>query len=607
MVHLFRLYLVNVPFMDDYVWLPFYEKIAKREFTFSDFFFVQMEHRLTVPCFLAWLCNHLSPGRITWHNWISFGELLLTLFNLGFLICRTCGTGWRVRLPLIAMTSWLVFSPAQFSTLLWSDCFSSFMPTTFLTSALVIFHLRLIPTLKFVLCAVCAVLASHSFASGIQVWLLMVPLILWSDAIVGGIVRKRFFMAWGLAAVITMALYFHGLTNQAQEEFSYHQGHEETLTKHMGAFIGSPINSSRFVLIFAGALLGRGSFADVKDATLVTGIALVGILIFSIVFAVRHFKDSSLRTRLLPWLALGVYTCGTGAMVGLGRLYASLNMDGALWNRYTVHAVPISVSAVVMIFIVCSHLVCSRAALQETLHRIQSGLSGAFLILLVCGWSYGLKQMEAWNSSRLRDATCQLFAKVLDHSDIDGPTSGNLHYASRMDDLGLLRPAMLKDRRLSNFNFSEAAISPRTARLDVLETSGHRKFEAEGFAFLPGHERVADGVFLTYRDEKDQWVIFAVGQVKEPPMYLNRFLSVDMQFLHQPFKSFRHVYGAFNIRFDIEEIPPGRREIAAWAFDFKKQTARRIPGRFKIDTATATSVPFGDGSDLQPDNRSKEP
>lgn len=481
------------------------------------------------------------------------------------------------------------------------------MPTAFLTSALVLFHLRFRPALKFVLCAICAVLASHSFASGIQVWFLMVPLILWSEAIADGTVRKRFFIGWGLAAAITMGLYFHGLTNQAQEEFSYHQGHEETLTKHMGAFIGSPINSSRFVLIFAGALLGRGSFADLKDATLVTGVVLVGMLVFAIVFAFRHFKDHSLRTRLLPWLVLGVYTCGTGAMVGLGRLYASINMDGALWNRYTVHAVPISVAAVVMVFIVCADMVSSRPDLLARLQMAKSGLVGAFLILIACGWSYGLKQMEAWNSSRLRDATCQLFAKVLRHPDIDGPTTGNLHYASRMDDLGLLQPAMLKNRMLSNFSFNETAISPRTARLDVLETSGHRKFEAEGFAFLPGHERVADGVFLTYRNEKDEWVIFSVGQVKEPPMYLNRFLSVDMQFLHQPFKSFRHVYGSFNIRFDIEEIPPGRWEIAAWAFDFKKQTARRIPGRFKIDTMNASVAPFGDGSDLKPNSRNTDP
>jgi hypothetical protein len=594
MYGLLKTYLVNVPFMDDYVWLPFYQKIARHEFTFHDFFFVQMEHRLTIPCVVAWACNLLSPGKIIWHNWISFAQLVVILCGIGWLLVRTGGGGLRRWMPVLAISSWVVFSPAQFSTLLWSDCMSSFMPVAFLVLVLVAFHLRVRLWTKFALCCAFAWLGTNSFASGMNAWLLLVPLILWSDQIQGNAGRKWFLVAWAVAFVITMAFYFHGLTNQAQPEFSYQQEHEETMMKHVGSFFASPLTSLRFVITFSGGLIGKGTFLDVREATFASGLALIGVLVLAIMFMVRSFKDITLRSRLLPWIVFGLYTCATGAMVGLGRLYASKDMEGALWNRYTPHVVPIIVASAVLIVLMGNELAKRREGMRAWVASTRSGFVGAFIVLLICGWSYGIKHMDAWHSSRLRDATCQLFAKVLRRTDIEGPTrTRTMQFAVEMDDLGLLKPPMLKNRLLSNFIVKETPMAIQTARVDVVETSGNGKFEVEGSAFLPFHERVADGVFLTYRDDKGQWIIFSVGQVKEEPTYLNRMITVDMQFLHQRYPDFRRTYGFFDIRFDIEEIPAGKRDIALWAFDFKKQTARRIAGDYKVDTAAGTIVQVG--------------
>ena len=589
---LLKTHLLNVPFMDDHVWLPFYEKIARHEFSFRDFFFVQMEHRLTVPCFVAWLAYHLKPGQITLHNWLSFIQLAVTTFNLGWLIRRTCGSP-RWHWLLMALTAWIVFSPTQSYTFLWSDCFSSFLPATFLTTALVVFYSSLRSRWKFVLCVVCAVLSSHSYASGILIWFLMVPLILWSDSIADGIVRRRFLVGWSIFFVVTMALYFHGLTNQAEPEFSYKQGHEETLTKHIGAFVGDPVSSARFVLIFGGALLARGSFADIKDASEFLGILLGLVVLLAMGLVLRPLKSHLLRSRFLPWIVLGIYSFGTGAMVALGRIWASASLDGALWNRYTTHAVPLTVAVVVLVFLIIQEMERRFPDWHNALLATRTGLLGAFIMILTFGWIYGLAQADAWWSSRLRDATCNLFARVLPPDDIEGPITGNLKFARRMDDLGLLHPPMLRDCRLSNFRVSDKKISARTGRVDAVEPVGHGKFEAEGFAFLPGHERVADGIFLTYLNDKKEWMIFSVGQVKELPKYLNKVIEVDMQYLHQPYRSFRHVYGAFNTRFNLENIPAGRWEMGVWAFDFKKRCAWRLPGRYRIETQTHRIVEFG--------------
>ena len=591
---LLKTYLVNVPFMDDYVWLPFYQKIARHEFTFQDFFFVQMEHRLTIACVMAWACNLLSPGKIIWHNWISFFQLILILCSIGWLLVRTGGGGLRRWMPVLALSAWVVFTPAQFSTLLWSDCMSSFMPVAFLVLALVAFHLRVRLWLKFLLCFAFVWLGTYSFASGINAWLLMVPLILWSDQIESAAGRKWFLIGWSVAFVGTMACYFHGLTNQAQPEFSYQQEHEVTMMKHVGSFFASPMTSLRFVITFSGGLIGKGTFLDVREASFGSGLIFIGVLILATVFVVRNFKDVILRSRLLPWIVFGLYTCGTGAMVGLGRLYASKDMEGALWNRYTPHVVPLVVACIVLIVFMGNELAQRREGMRAWVATTRSGFAGGFIVLLICGWSYGIKNLDAWHSSRLRDATCQLFAKVLRRTDIEGPTRPRtMEFAVAMDDLGLLKPPMLKNRLLSNFTVKDGPMAIQTARIDVVETSGNGKFEVEGSAFLPFHERVADGVFLTYKDDQGQWVIFSVGQVKEEPVYLHRIITVDMQFLHQRYPDFRRTYGFFDIRFDIEEIPAGKRELALWAFDFKKQIARRIAGDYKVDTAAGTIVQVG--------------
>lgn len=579
-IAMLRARLVNVPFMDDYVWLPFYEKIVKHEFRFSDFFFVQMEHRLTLPCFLAWLMYHLKPGQFTLLNWLSYAQMALTAFNLCWLIRRTSPAP-RWNWVLMALTTWIVFSPTQFSTMLWADCFSSFMPTTLLTTTLVLFHSKLRPVLKFIVCVLTAILCTHSFASGVLIWVLMVPLFLWSDVLDSVKTRRLYIGGWMIICVVVMALYFHGLTNQAEPEFSYQQGREETLTKHLSAFLSHPLASSQFSLMFAGSLLGRGSFTDLKDATLGMGLFLTAVVIGAAVIGLRNFKDKPLLSRLLPWIILGLYTLATGAMVAMGRIWASLNFDGALWNRYTTHAVPLTLAAAMLIFIIAHEFWQRREDWRNALIFGQAGLLGGFIAVLLAGWSYGFQHAEMWWSSRLRDATSQLFARVLPYKQMQGPVTGNLKFAQRMDDIGLLKPKMLRTLRLDNFQINHKMLSEHTAAMDDIQKFPGAVLQAQGHAYMPGQARVADGVLLTYKDDKEDWIIFYLAQVSQAPLYLRNVLSVDSQFIHQPFKSVHKGYAFFTANFDATMLPDRDCEIAAWTVDFKRNSVSPMGDRFR--------------------------
>jgi hypothetical protein len=591
---LIRTHLLNVPFMDDYVWLPIYEKIAAGHFTFQDFFLVQMEHRSTLPCLLAWLCHHLKPGDITLHNWITFAQLVIITCNLGWLIRRTCPAS-RWRWILTALAGWTVFSPAQFSTFLWADCMGLFLPVTFLTGALVIFHARLRPGWKFAACALAATLGTHSFASGALIWILLVPLILWSDALEDG-ARRRFLAGWSIAFVVIMGFYFHGLVNGTEPPFSYGQGKEAMLGtvdgqvtespmgRHFLALLKNPMRGLRFVLTFAGSLAGRGHFADLRSSALFFGVALAAISVLGLTIMIRGFRDKPLRSGLLPWIMLALYTPCAGAMVAAGRIWASPGIDGALWNRYTPHAVPMTLSALVLASMLFDFGRRGHVRRAEALLVAQSSLFSGFAFVIAGTWLYGARQMDAWYSSRLRDATSQLVARILPAEGTNAPVTGNLDLAVRYDDLGLLHPPMLRSTRLDQFARWSETVPPEIARLDRVEVRGQGILEASGHAFQPWGKRVADGIFLTFSQPSQEPLIFALGHVTQQPAYVHDVLGIDLQFLHQPSKDFRRSFGSFAIRFPGKSLAPGG-EVQAWGFDFERQLVWRIDGGFKVDMA----------------------
>ena len=111
------------------------------------------------------------------------------------------------------------------------------------------------------------------------------------------------------------------------------------------------------------------------------------------------------------------------------------------------------------------------------------------------------------------------------------------------------------------------------------------------------HERVADGVFITYRDTKRGWVVMSVGQVAELPRYLETTLDADLQYLHvsEP-RTHIHFPAAFTVNFDIDKVPPGRFKVVAWAYDFVHSAAWRIPGTFMADSEKHTVVPLNDNA-----------
>lgn len=583
-----RRYLLNVPFMDDFVWLPLYEKLVKGTFTSQDFFFVQMEHRLTVPAILNWIFFHLRPGSVLMMNWTSYALLCITGCNLLYLLGKSL-PDLRPRWLIAAVVSLALFSPTQSNTLLWADCFSSYMPLAFLTGVLAIYYSGLRWQFKLIWCIALAILGTVSFASGVLIWPLLVLPILWTEVIPVRRDRWIFFTIWSTAMLITMVCYLHNLKNQALPLFSYEQGEEVTLGKHLQNCLSRPWQTLEFVLIFCGASLGRGTYAPMQQTTFIMGIVLVATLLAACVPLFRKRGGSVIRTQTLPWVMIGAYTLLTGMMVAMGREYARKTMDGALWNRYTIHSIMLVIAVIVLVFAYWRRILMRVDSLWRQQVVVAAPIVfGSSLMLLLAGWIYGQNTMVAWWSSRLRDATCLHFAKALPDQSIDGPLIKRTQpLAMQMDDLGLLSPAMTKSNRLDQFKV-QGLVLEGTAKLETLEYVESNVFRATGTAYLHGQSRPADGVLLCYKNAQDAWVIFQIGQVKSMPLFLRSAMEPDLQYLQQPTPSARHNHASFEINFRASQLPAGPVEIAAWTFDFQKLAGYRMSGLYRVDGVNNT-------------------
>src|SRR5207244_10798414 len=64
---------------------------------------------------------------------------------------------------------------------------------------------------------------------------------------------------------VTMALYFHGLKNEVDPEFSLGQANEATMSRDMTSFVASPMNSLEFAARVLGGAMARGTNLPLID------------------------------------------------------------------------------------------------------------------------------------------------------------------------------------------------------------------------------------------------------------------------------------------------------------------------------------------------------
>lgn len=550
LVYLILRYAVAIPMLDDWEMVPLVTKAREGALTFADLFQQQQEARTFFPKLIFILCalGKYWDGRIA----MMLSVLICCLTSLGlYLLLSKSGLSKGAKAAAFLLMVLLLFSPAQHELWLLASGMPSFVPALCIALGILVAQSRLSTAAKYWLCLALALFSSFTLSHGLLAWGLTFPLLLLTQRVPNW---KRWLGFWLLACALCAAVYFWDFKARPD----------------LPAFAPrkSLVEYGQYLSAFLGSGLGRSGNDSPLAVSTAVGVALLLGYLVAAVITVR-VRNRAFLGRVLPWLALGAYSIGSGCLAALGRI--EWGVSQALESRY----VPFSLYLTVAI-IALTAIFLTEFAKKERSARARLAILATAALL---GTSYLMLELLCAAASvpffRLRSAAARLghgavlFSQVIDTSD----TISKVNYpmpdfvrrdADVLDRLRLLRTPLVRSNRISKLRHSEADDPVASGWFHVLDVSEDGWVTASGWAALPGRRRPADCVVLAYADEQGEWIVFALS---------NAVLSRPD--VVKALRSREQLWSGWRVVFSRETVPPGAK-ISAWAVDAKDAKLYRL-------------------------------
>lgn len=315
-----RAYGVNVPFWDQFHFIPLLDKMFSGQLSFADLFAQHNEHR--VP--FAWLIM-LVLGAITHYN--NVAEMYFSWFLLCLISCvlltvyvRNFGTSQGTLAKFIPVV-WLIFSLRQWESLLWGITLSIFMMILFFLLSVYFLEKSRNVGGWFGLSIVSGVICSFTFANGLLIWPVGFIQILWtwwSQGKGSKWLYLKIVSIWCLIGIFIYIAYFVGYTKP-----SYHPS--------LLYFMHHPFSSLSFLMVSIGSPLAVDTYTAAA-----MGILLLASYIYVLVYAIK--RDSQTQSVMTFPLCLISFSLLTAAILVLTR--AGFGVEQAFSSRYTTLIIP---------------------------------------------------------------------------------------------------------------------------------------------------------------------------------------------------------------------------------------------------------------------------
>ena len=335
---------VNVPFMDDWQFIPLLEKASQGQLTFDDLWAPHDEHRLLIPRIVIIASMFAFKGDYRMQCCITF--LAVEIISLCFLWLLIELNGQRLGVWVTwFLANIALFSPIQVHNWLWPMQFAYFLPYTFLALCMGTLYLRIGAGWKFGLAAMFAAAGNYSFVQGNLIWFVTLPVILIAPGILEERARRKFAVSWSVLGLLAVALYFHGLHHNAAAP-AYAYGHDgvpptfstlEQLRAHPWSTL---LQMGSFIIGMFGNAVGRGF--PVLDNLMLVRRAGAAVLLLAFICLLAAWRKGALRGPALPWACLLLFSFLTAAFVCIGRVwrgeYQPLTMRYTTFGTFCVVA-----------------------------------------------------------------------------------------------------------------------------------------------------------------------------------------------------------------------------------------------------------------------------
>ena len=348
-------YGYHFPYWDEILYLPLYDKLSQGTLSITDLFFLQNNHRPFFPRIIT-----LGLAKIT--SWNEFSILYCSLIFViaQFLILAYViisnnekktdymqsdhSKNDTIKFLNLCYMSLLLFSWSQMENWVWGLQLMMFF--TNLLCILVLFVMLKYPmnVLTLLICAILTTSASYSFANGLLIWFISLPLLIYK--IVKARKNYMLLLIWLLFAVAVISFYF---TNYHTPSISKTNADTGLMHKFLYfiLYIGSPLSGFLFTPPWHGNKLPE--IGVISYLFGITGLFLWIFLLYKskkiIVDNIHVCKFENDKQILIEkritnsnadeyffWKSLSLFALFSGVLLAFGR--SGMGLGQALSSRY---------------------------------------------------------------------------------------------------------------------------------------------------------------------------------------------------------------------------------------------------------------------------------
>jgi hypothetical protein len=336
LVGLIARYSVEVPYMDEWEFVPLLERTYQGSLTFHELWEQHNEHRIIFPRLIL-----LAMARLTgWnHNW----GLALNVALACALFAVLTGQIRKTRKDLnceslywaVPACSLIVFSISQFENWLWGWQMQMLLNVLAASASLILLASRPFSWLKFASASLLGIVATYSFANGLLVWPIGLVVIFLATA--GRSEKKSSVGIWLLLGLLMFWSYMW--------HYQKPVGHPSLLS-----VLQWPVEYACYALVYLGGTCAEyNEMPTIEDS--VIALACGGVSLAALCWSGWLLKRRMLAdwNGLLPYLGMSLYSIGSALMTGIGRVgFGSMQ---ALHSRYCTMTLPFWVSLVVFMLL----------------------------------------------------------------------------------------------------------------------------------------------------------------------------------------------------------------------------------------------------------------
>ena len=371
LIHWVNKYMVEVPYYDEWNFIPLWEKSFQGTLTFYDLWEPYCgQVRIFFPKVITLVLVRISGWNIAYEIAVSIllavGTFLLVVRQTNLTAKSLSIRGVRWIMPVISL---IFFSMSQQENWLWGNELTYYLAVFCVVASIFLILNPGVRWWRVLLALFLVFVAAHTSPHGLVFLAISWSALMFLPEIRR--VKRLVFIIWVIGSVAIIYSYLHGISNS---------------TSYAVTILKSPLASIDFIFTFLGSPLFTYGFPTagfLKTAALISGITGSSSVIFLSWFLVKVRRVKLYI--LVPYLSMALYSVGGAILTCMGRLDAG-GSGVALHSRYITISSLLWITNVVLLYLLCA------TTTSGTKSRINIVFQRGLPILVILVLSYLLIQ-----------------------------------------------------------------------------------------------------------------------------------------------------------------------------------------------------------------------